>query len=43
MSIHGHHGSSEVVVVLKGKIRWIFYDETGNETEGVILDANGQM
>lgn len=41
MPIHRHHASSETVVVLKGKIEWIFYDDNGKETERVILDANG--
>lgn len=41
MPIHRHHGSSETVVVLRGKIKWIFYDNEGNETEQVTLDANG--
>ena len=40
MPIHRHHGSSETVVILRGKIRWIFYDDNGNETEQVILDAD---
>ena len=40
--IHRHHASSETVVVIRGKIRWIFYDENGNETERVLLDANGE-
>ena len=43
MPIHRHHGSSEVVVVLRGRIRWIFYDENGIETESVVLDANGDI
>lgn len=42
MPIHRHHGSSETVVILRGKIRWIFYDEQGKETERVTLDANGE-
>ena len=41
MPIHRHHGSSETVVLLRGRLRWIFYDENGNETEEVLLDANG--
>ena len=41
--IHRHHGSSETVVILRGKIRWIFYDENGNETERVALDADGDL
>lgn len=42
MPIHRHHSSSETVVVLSGKIRWLFYDENGNETERVVLDADGE-
>ena len=42
MPIHRHRGSSETVVILRGKIEWIFYDENGNETERVTLDANGE-
>ena len=42
MPIHRHHASSESVVVLRGKIEWIFYDNEGNETERVTLDANGE-
>lgn len=42
MPIHRHHTSSETVVVLRGKIEWIFYDNNGNETERVTLYANGE-
>ena len=42
LPIHRHHASSETVAILRGKIRWIFYDENGNETESVTLDANGE-
>ena len=43
MPIHRHHKSSESVVILLGKIRWTFYDNDGNETESVTLDANGPI
>ena len=43
LPIHRHHGSSEAVVILRGKIRWMFYDENGKETESIILDANGPI
>ena len=43
MPIHRHHGSSETVVVLRGKIKWMFYDENGVETESVTLDADGEV
>lgn len=42
LPIHRHHASSETVVVIHGKIRWLFYDENGQETERVLLDANGE-
>ena len=42
MPIHRHRGSSETVVMLRGKIQWVFYDDNGNETERVTLDANGE-
>lgn len=43
LPIHRHHGSSETVVIIRGRIRWIFYDEDGNEVESVLLDANGPV
>lgn len=48
MPIHRHHGSSETVVVLRGKIKWLFFDDNDNlnpnkPTEEVILDANGDL
>ena len=41
MPIHRHHASSETVVILRGIIKWVFYDNEGKETEQVTLDANG--
>ena len=41
MRIHRHRKSSETVVILRGKIEWVFYDDEGNETERVLLDADG--
>lgn len=43
MPIHRHHASSETVVLLRGKIEWVFYDDNGNETERVTLDADGDL
>lgn len=43
MPIHRHHGSSETVVVLRGRIKWVFYDNDGNEAENIVLDANGEV
>ena len=41
--IHRHLASSETVTLLRGKIRWHFYDDAGKETESVVLDANGDV
>lgn len=42
MPIHRHLASSETVVILRGSICWHFYDDSGKETESVVLDANGE-
>ena len=43
MPIHRHMASSETVTLLRGKIRWHFYDDAGKETESVVLDANDDV
>lgn len=43
MPIHRHLASSETVALLRGKIRWYFYDDNGKLDEEVILDANGDI
>ena len=43
MPIHRHLSSSETVAILRGKICWHFYDDSGKETESVVLDANGEL
>ena len=40
--IHRHLSTSETVVLLKGRIAEVYYDDYGNETERVELDANGK-
>ena len=42
MPVHRHRKSSETVVILRGRIQWRFYDDAGNETERVTLDADGE-
>lgn len=42
MPVHRHLASSETVVLLRGKICWHFYDDAGNETESMVLGANGE-
>ena len=43
MPIHRHHASSETVVILRGKIRWIFYDDLGRITESTELRSDGEV
>ena len=43
MPIHRHKETSETVVLLRGKVRWIYYDDNGNETENILVDANGDV
>lgn len=43
LPIHRHLGSSETVAIIRGRICWHFYDDGGNETESVVLDANGAL
>ena len=43
MPIHRHHASSETVVILRGKIRWIFYDDQGRITESTELQSDGDI
>ena len=43
MPIHRHLASSETVALLRGKVRWRFYDDNGKVDEEVVLDANGDV
>ena len=43
LPIHRHRATSETVVILRGRIQWVFYDGDGNETERVTLDADGDL
>lgn len=43
MPIHRHRNSSEAVVVLRGKVKWLFYDDNGNLTDSFIVEAGGSL
>ena len=43
MPIHRHHASSETVVILRGKIRWLFYDDQGRISESTELRSDGDI
>ena len=41
MPIHRHRYTTESVVILRGRLRWMYYDEHGNLTDDFLLDAVG--
>ena len=43
MPIHRHLASSETVIILRGRIRWLFYDEYGRITESTELWSDGEI
>ena len=43
MPIHRHLASSETVIIIRGRIRWLFYDEQGRITESTELWSNGDV
>ena len=43
MPIHRHLASSETVVIIRGRIRWLFYDEQGGITESTELWSDGDV
>ena len=43
MPIHRHLASSETVIIIRGRIRWLFYDEQGLITESTELWSDGDV
>lgn len=43
MPIHRHQDTTETVVILRGRLRWMYYDEQGNLTDDFLLDAEGAI
>ena len=43
MPIHRHKASSETVIIIRGRIRWLFYDEQGRITESTELWSDGDV
>lgn len=43
LPIHRHLSSSETVVMVRGKIRWLFFNEEGKEFNSIVLDANTNL
>lgn len=43
MPIHRHRCSSETVTVLRGKVKWLYYDENGKLTDTFIVAPNSDL
>ena len=43
MPIHRHTSTSETVAVLRGKVRWLYYDEQGRVTNSILVEAGGDI
>lgn len=43
MPIHRHQNTTETAVVLRGRLKWFFYNEDGQLTDTFLLEANGDM
>ena len=43
MPIHRHRSTSETVVVLRGKVKWLYYNDNGELTNTILVEANGEI
>lgn len=43
MPIHRHRNSSETVVVLRGKVKWLYYNDKGELTDTILVEASGDI
>lgn len=43
MPIHRHQNTSETVVVLRGKVKWLYYDDKGELTDTILVEAGGDI
>ena len=43
MPIHRHRTTSETVVVLRGKVKWLYYNDKGELTDTILVEANGDI
>lgn len=43
MPIHRHQNTSETVVVLRGKVKWLYYNDKGELTDTILVEANGDI
>lgn len=43
MPIHRHQNTSETVVVLRGKVKWLYYNDEGRMTNTILVEAGGDI
>ncbi len=43
MPIHRHRNSSETIVVLRGKVKWLYYNDQGELTDTFIVAPNSAL
>ena len=43
MPIHRHQNTSETVVVLRGKVKWLYYNDDGELTDTILVEAGGNI
>ena len=43
LPIHRHRGSSETVMMLRGKGKWNYYDDNGTLTESFVVSDDGDI
>ena len=43
MHIHRHRTTSETVVVLRGKVKWLYYNDQGELTDTILVEANADI
>jgi cupin fold WbuC family metalloprotein len=43
LPIHRHQHTEETYVLLRGRIKVMYYDDHGTETDNVMLDPNGSV
>ena len=41
--IHRHQDTTETAVILRGRLRWMYYDKQGNLIDNYLLDAEGDI
>lgn len=43
MPIHRHRHTSETVVVLRGKVKWLYYNDKRELTDTILVEAGGDV